>query len=121
MCGSVFIKNSSDRSSGGPATETIRSAREESKSPPLEVLGVISPWIPLATLSFHKENSAIAEGLVLLGEGILESSERAVLCFCCRPSGAPDQELTRNFTYRKRILNVQRLRHGIMYFYKDEI
>ena len=26
----------------------------------------ISPWNPLATLSFHQENSAIAEGLVPL-------------------------------------------------------
>ena len=31
----------------------------------------ISPWNPLATLSFHKENSAIAEGLVpLRGPGL---------------------------------------------------
>ena len=44
--------------------ETIRRGREESKSPPLEVLGVFS-LAPSATLSFHKENSVIAEGLVL--------------------------------------------------------
>ena len=66
---------------GGPATEAIRRGREESKSHPLEVLGDISHWNPLSMLSFHQENSAIAEGLVLLGDGILESSELAVLCF----------------------------------------
>ena len=71
---------------GGAATEAIRRGREESKFHPLEVLGVISPWNPLSTLSFHQENSAIAEGLVLLGGGILESSELGVLCFGCRPS-----------------------------------
>ena len=43
---------------------------------------------PSATLSFHKENSVIAEGLVLLMDGILEPSELGVLCFCCWPSGA---------------------------------
>lgn len=37
--------------------------------------------------SFHQGNSAIAEGLVLLRDGILESSERAVLCFWWQPSG----------------------------------
>ena len=31
-------------------------------------------------------NASIAEGLVLLRDGILESSERAVLCFCSGPS-----------------------------------
>ena len=40
--------------------EAIRRGREESKSPPLEVLGVFS-LAPSATLSFHKENSVIAE------------------------------------------------------------
>ena len=58
------------QSPGGPDTEAIRRGREESKSHPLEVLGVIFPWNPLATLSFHEGNSAIAEGLVLLRDGI---------------------------------------------------
>ena len=66
--------------------EAIRRGREESKSPSLEVLGVFS-LAPSATLSFHKENSVIAEGLVLLREGILESSELEVLCFWHRSSG----------------------------------
>ena len=66
--------------------EAIRRGREESKSPPLEVLGVFS-LAPSATLSFHKENSVIAEGLVLLREGILEASELEVLCFWHRSSG----------------------------------
>ena len=48
---------------------------------------LIFPWNPLSTLSFHQENSAIAEGLVLLGGRILESSELGVLCVCYRPSG----------------------------------
>ena len=47
----------------------------------LEVLSVISPWNPLSTRSFHKENSAIAEGLVLLRDRFLDSSELVVLCF----------------------------------------
>lgn len=37
-------------------------------------------------LSFHKENSALAEGLVLLRGRILESSSIVVLCVRCRPS-----------------------------------
>ena len=32
----------------------------------LVALGVIFPWHPLSTWSFHQENSTIAEGLVLL-------------------------------------------------------
>ena len=72
---------------GGLPTETIRSGREESSRVPLATLGVISPWNPLATLSFHKENSVIAEGLVSLRGPGLESSERVVLCFCWQPSG----------------------------------
>ena len=50
-------------------------------------LGVISHWNPLSTLSFHKENSAIAEGLVLLRGRILESSELGVLRFRYDPLG----------------------------------
>ena len=82
----IFLRQKEDHA-GGTATEAIRRGREESKFHPLEVLGVISPWNPLSTLSFPEENSAIAEGLVLLGGGILESSELGVLCFGCRPSG----------------------------------
>ena len=48
------------------ATEAIRRDRVKSSRVPLAALGVISPWNPLATLSFHQENSAIAEGLVPL-------------------------------------------------------
>ena len=51
---------------GGAATEAIRRDRVKSSWGPLAALGAISPWNPLATLSFHKENSAIAEGLVPL-------------------------------------------------------
>ena len=75
------------RGPGWAATEAIRRGREESKSHPLDVLGVISPWNPLATLSFHQENSAIAEGLVPLRGPGLDFTERAVLCFCYRPFG----------------------------------
>ena len=50
----------------GTATEAIRRDRVKSSQVPLVALGVISPWSPLATLSFHEENSAIAEGLVPL-------------------------------------------------------
>ena len=71
----------SGRVAGGQPSETIRRDREESKICPLEVLSVISPWNPLSTLSFHKENSAIAEGLVLLRDRFLEYSELVVLCF----------------------------------------
>ena len=35
-------------------------------------------------LSFHQENSAIAEGLVPLSGSDLESSELGVLCCCSR-------------------------------------
>ena len=75
------------REPGGAATEAIRRDRVKSSRVPLAALGVISPWNPLATLSFHQENSAIAEGLVLLRVRILESSELGVLCFGgCPPS-----------------------------------
>ena len=74
--------------SGGPATDAIRRGRVKSSRVPLAALGTFS-LAPSATLSFHKENSVIAEGLVLLGEGILEFSELGVLCFCWTPSGAP--------------------------------
>ena len=66
---------------GGMATKTIRRVRVKSSRVPLVALGVISPWNPLSTLRFHKENAAIAEGLVLLRDRILESSELGVLCF----------------------------------------
>ena len=46
--------------------KAIRRGRVKSSRVPLAALGVISPWNPLATLSFHEENSAIAEGLVPL-------------------------------------------------------
>ena len=75
--------------SGGPAPETIRRGREESKFSPLEVLSVISPWNPLSTPSFHQENSAIAEGLVPLRVPGLEFTGLGVLCFGCRPSWSP--------------------------------
>ena len=42
---------------------------------------------PSATLSFHQENSVIAEGLVLLRGRILDSSVLAVLCFQWSSSG----------------------------------
>ena len=54
------------RGPGGTATEAIRRDRVKSSQVPLVALGVISPWNPLSTLSFHEENSAIAEGLVPL-------------------------------------------------------
>ena len=75
---------------GGLPSEAIRRSCEESKSCPLEVLSAISPWNPLSTLSFHQENSAIAEGLVLLKGRILESSSFGVLCFRWQPSGYPE-------------------------------
>ena len=42
---------------------------------------------PSATLSFHQENSVIAEGLVPLRVPGLEFTGLVVLCFCCQPSG----------------------------------
>ena len=54
------------RGPGGATTEAIRRDRVKSSRVPLAALGVISPWNPLSTLSFHQENSAIAEGLVPL-------------------------------------------------------
>ena len=42
---------------------------------------------PSVNAEFFSKNSAIAEGLVLLRDGILDSSELAVLCFCYWPSG----------------------------------
>ena len=79
----------SGESPGGPVPEAIRRGREKSSRVPLAALGVISPWNPLATLSFHQENSAIAEGLVPLRGPDLEFSELVVLCFWHWPSGAP--------------------------------
>ena len=60
------LSYSSGSGTRGAATEAIRRDRVKSSRVPLAALGVISPWNPLATLSFHKENSAIAEGLVPL-------------------------------------------------------
>ena len=68
------------KSRGGPASETIRRGREKSSRDLLAALGVIFPWNPLSTLSFHQENSAIAEGLVPLRDPDLDFSELAVLC-----------------------------------------
>ena len=50
---------------GGAATEAIRRDRVKSSRVPLAALGTFS-LVPSATLSFHKENSVIAEGLVPL-------------------------------------------------------
>ena len=79
--------------------EAIRRGREKSSRVPLAALGVISPWNPLATLSFHQENSAIAEGLVPLRGPGLGFTGFGVLCLRYRPSAysrccAPD--LVRN-------------------------
>ena len=46
--------------------EAIRRERVKSSRVSLAALGVIFPWNPLSTPSFHQENSAIAEGLVPL-------------------------------------------------------
>ena len=51
--------------SGGPATDAIRRGRVKSSRVPLAALGTFS-LAPSATLSFHKENSVIAEGLLVL-------------------------------------------------------
>ena len=72
---------------GGPATEAIRRDRVKSSRVPLAALGVISPWNPLSTLSFHQENSAIAEGLVPFRVPGLDFTGIVVLCFRYRPSG----------------------------------
>ena len=50
---------------GGAATEAIHRDRVKSSRVPLAALGTFS-LAPSATLSFHKENSVIAEGLVPL-------------------------------------------------------
>ena len=77
------------REPGGAATEAIRRDRVKSSRVPLAALGLISPWTPLATLSFHQENSAIAEGLVPLRGPGLEFTGFGVLCLRCLPSGSP--------------------------------
>ena len=69
--------------------EAIRRDRVKSSRVPLAALGVISPWNPLSTSSFHQENSAIAEGLVPLRVPGLDFTGLGVLCLRCRPSGVP--------------------------------
>ena len=76
---------------GGPkgaAKEAIRRDRVKSSRVPLAALGTFS-LAPSATLSFHKENSAIAEGLVPLRVPGLEFTGLGVLCLRCRPFGSP--------------------------------
>ena len=73
--------------------KAIRRGRVKSSRIPLAALGVISPWNPLATLSFHEENSAIAEGLVPLRVPGLEFTGLGVLCLDCRPSGPRTQDI----------------------------
>ena len=69
------------QSPGGAASGTIRRGRVKSSQVPLAALGVISHWNPLSTLSFHKENSAIAEGLVPLRVPGLDFTGLGVLSF----------------------------------------
>ena len=66
--------------------EAIRRDRVKSSRVPLAALGTFS-LAPSATLSFHEENSAIAEGLVPLRVPGLDFTGIVVLCFCCRPPG----------------------------------
>ena len=77
----------------GATTEAIRRDRVKSSRVLLAALGVIFPWNPLATLSFHQENSAIAEGLVPLRVPGLEFTGLGVLCLRCRPSGSPARDM----------------------------
>ena len=67
--------------------EAIRRDRVKSSRVPLAALGTFS-LAPSATLSFHEENSVIAEGLVPLRVPGLEFTGLEVLCVCCRSSGA---------------------------------
>ena len=58
----------------------------EIKPGPLSGTWCYLSLVPSATLSFHKENSVIAEGLVSLRVPGLEFTGFVVLCFCCQPS-----------------------------------
>ena len=86
----VLLTGNSGNSSGeearrtGNRSHTKRSC--EIKPGPLSGTWCYLSLEPSATLSFHQENSAIAEGLVPLRVPGLDFTELVVLCFCCRSS-----------------------------------
>ena len=76
----MFCRTSSGRVPRGATTEAIRRNRVKSSRVPLAALGTFS-LAPSATLSFHEENSVIAEGLVPLRGPGLEFTGLGVLAY----------------------------------------